>query len=355
MESKDQAMRIMPYGFLFLREGAMKITVHTKTKEYPVIQERGILKRAEEVIGRSGHVFLVSDDGVPEQWRKILQEQYPEAHMHVFANGEQSKNFDTLKTLLEDMLEHHVSRADTVIALGGGVVGDLAGFAAASYMRGIAYVNIPTTTLSQIDSSIGGKTAIDLNGHKNCVGAFWQPDMVLVDTEVLDTLSPRHYSNGLAEAIKEGLTFDEELFAVFEKDDYREHIDEIISRCLNIKKNVVEHDEREAGERKLLNFGHTIGHAYESSHGLNEYLHGECVGMGMMAIMNNEELKSRLAAVLQRLHLPVSCESDPEEVFRLLLNDKKADHGRITIVQVDEIGKGYLQDISTEDLREKLI
>ena len=333
----------------------MEITVHTKTKDYPVIQERGILKRAAEVIGRQGHVFLVSDSGVPEQWRNVLQEQYPDAHMHVFACGEQSKNFDTLRALLEDMLEHHVSRADTVIALGGGVVGDLAGFAAASYMRGIAYVNIPTTTLSQIDSSIGGKTAIDLNGHKNCVGAFWQPDMVLVDTDVLSTLSPRHYSNGLAEAIKEGLVFDEELFSVFEKDDYLEHIDEIIHRCLEIKKNVVEHDEREAGERKLLNFGHTIGHAYESSHGLNEYLHGECVGMGMLAIMENEELKERLRAVLKRLHLPLACDSDPQEVYRMLLNDKKADHDTITIVQVDEIGKGYLQKTDIESLWRKLI
>lgn len=333
----------------------MDIIVHTGTKDYHVIQEKGILKRAGDIIGRHGHVFLVSDDGVPEVWRKMLQEQYPEAHMHVFANGEQAKNFDTLKALLEDMLEHRVSRADTLIALGGGVVGDLAGFAAASYMRGIAYINIPTTTLSQIDSSIGGKTAIDLNGHKNCVGAFWQPDMVLVDTDVLSTLSPRHYSNGLAEAVKEGLVFDEELFAIFEKDDYRDHIDEIISRCLMIKKNVVEHDEREAGERKLLNFGHTIGHAYESSHGLSEYLHGECVGMGMMTIMNDPRLKARLGAVLSRLHLPLACDSDPEEVYRLLRSDKKADHDKITIVQVDEIGRGYLQEMDISELREKLL
>ncbi|MBR3363346.1 MAG: 3-dehydroquinate synthase [Solobacterium sp.] len=333
----------------------MEIKVYTKTKTYPVIQDRGILAKASEYIGKRGRVFLVSDDGVPEKWRTLLHSQYPEAHMHVFPHGEQAKNMATLQCLLEDMAEHQVARADTVVALGGGVVGDMAGFAAAVYKRGISYVNIPTTTLSQIDSSIGGKTAVDLAGIKNCVGAFWQPDMVLVDTDVLSTLPERHFSNGLAEAVKEGLTFDEDLFSIFEKDDYRDHIDDIIHRCLLIKKGIVERDEREEGERKLLNFGHTIGHAYEASHGLTEYLHGECVGMGMLAIMDNVGLKERLKAVLQRLHLPISCANDKEEVFRLLRNDKKADHNRITIVQVDEIGKGYLKEVMIDSLREKLI
>ena len=177
----------------------MEIMVRTKTKTYPVILERGILRKASEYISSKGRVFLVSDDGVPETWRALLQRQYPEAHMHVFPQGEPSKNMDSLRSLLEDMAEHQVARNDTVVALGGGVVGDLAGFAASVYKRGISYVNIPTTTLSQIDSSIGGKTAVDLAGVKNLVGAFWQPDAVLVDTDVLATLPARHFSNGLAE------------------------------------------------------------------------------------------------------------------------------------------------------------
>ena len=338
----------------FLEEKTMKIDVHTATKTYPVIQERGILKRASEYIQRKGHVFLVSDDGVPEQWRNELKRQYPDAPMHVFPHGEKNKNFDTVRNLLQDMLEHHVSRKDTVIALGGGVVGDMAGFAAATYMRGISYINIPTTSLSQIDSSIGGKTAIDLAGYKNSVGAFWQPDMVLVDTDTLRTLSERHLNNGLAEAVKEGLTFDASLFEIFEKDDYRDHIDEIIERCLKIKRDVVERDERETGDRKLLNFGHTIGHAVESCFDLEEYLHGECVAMGMMAVMENEELKERLAAVLKRMNLPVHWKADPEMIMERMKNDKKADHGRITIVQVDTIGKGYLKDIGLEEMRKKI-
>jgi len=331
-----------------------RIEVHTKTKTYPVYLERGILGKAKEIIGREGHVFLVSDDGVPEQWRNLLQSQYPDAYMHVFPNGEANKNIDTWSEILKSMLEHHVSRRDTVIALGGGVVGDMAGFASAAYMRGISYINIPTTTLSQIDSGIGGKTAIDFDGVKNCVGAFHQPDMVLVDTAVLETLDERQFNNGLAEAVKEGLTFDPELFEIFEKEDYRDHIDEIIERCLLIKKGVVERDEKETGERKLLNFGHTYGHAYEA-HAQGRYLHGECVGMGMVTVMDNEELKERLKKVLVNMNLPMEYNADPDEIIALMKNDKKADHDHITFVQVDEIGKGYLTDKTIEEAEEKLL
>ncbi len=328
----------------------MQINVNTTTKSYPIYMERGILFHAKEFIGRSGHVFLLSEDGVPEKWRNALQEQYPDAYMHVFHGGEASKNFDTLQQILAAMSDHHVSRKDTLIALGGGVTGDMGGFAASIYMRGIPYINIPTTTLSQIDSSIGGKTAIDFHGRKNNVGAFWQPDMVLVDLDTLSTLTPRHFHNGLAEAVKEGLIKDPDLFALFEKDDYMDHLEEIIEKCLRIKKAVVENDERESGERKLLNFGHTIGHAYESYHGMDGYYHGECVAMGMMSIMTNEVLKERLQKVLNRLQLPSECIYDADAVIALMKADKKADHDRITIVQVDEIGKGYLKDISMDEM-----
>ncbi len=332
----------------------MEIRVETKTKTYPVYLERGILARAKEYIGREGHVYLISEDGVPEVWRSMLQNQYPDAPMYVFHGGESSKHLGTWQAILEDMLAHHISRKDTVIALGGGVTGDMAGFAAASYMRGIPYINIPTTTLSQIDSSIGGKTAVDLAGAKNCVGAFWQPDMVLVDPEVLSTLSQRHIHNGLVEAVKEGLTFDPALFALFESDTYMEHLDEIIERCLRIKKRVVEEDERETGERKKLNFGHTYGHAYETYFGLETYLHGECVGMGMMTVLNNAEIKERLRAVLERMHCPVTCAYDTEGVMEQLKHDKKADHNSVTIVQVDTIGEGYLIEETMDQVKERL-
>ncbi len=332
----------------------MIINVHTKDREYPVYLERGILKRVKEIIGRQGHVFIVSDDGVDPVWRKCLQDQYPDAPVHIFPNGEASKNLTVWSEILEDMLEHHVSRKDTVIALGGGVAGDMAGFAAATYMRGIHYINIPTTTISQIDSSIGGKTAVDLAGRKNSVGAFWQPDAVFVDPDTLSTLTPRHFNNGLAEAVKEGLIRDGELFELFERDDWRDHLDEIIGRCLIIKRDIVERDEREGGERKLLNFGHTFGHAYETYYGLDGYYHGECVAMGMMTILENEEIRKRLAAVLDRLHLPKTNDADPAEIAKLIRNDKKADHDTVTMVQVHEIGHGILEEWTMADVERKL-
>jgi 3-dehydroquinate synthase len=331
-----------------------KLSVKTSAKTYDVMMERGILSRAGELIRPSGQVYLISDDGVPEQWQKVLQEQFPKAPFYRFPHGEQSKNLTTWQGILQDMLAHDLSRKDMVIALGGGVTGDMAGFAAACYMRGIAYVNIPTTSLSQIDSSIGGKTAVDLAGAKNCVGAFWQPSLVLVDPDVLTTLSTRQFHNGLLEAVKEGLTFDPELFAIFEQDDYADHVEDIIWKCLNIKKNIVEQDERESGLRKLLNFGHTYGHAYETYYGLDRYLHGECVGMGMMTIMKNQAIKDRLRKVLARMNEPVSCDADHDRIARLIMHDKKADHDHVTIVQVDEIGHGHLEDWSMEEIRGKL-
>lgn len=346
----------MPCGFLFSKEenSAMAIAVHTRQREYPIVLERGILRHARETIGMAGHVFLVSDDGVPAKWRDMLKQQYPDSVMHVIPHGEASKCFAVYEEVLRDMLAQHLSRSDTVIALGGGVVGDLAGFCASTYMRGIRFINIPTTSLAQIDSSIGGKTAIDLDGVKNSVGTFWQPSMVLIDPDVLETLSPRLMSEGLAEAVKAGLIRDPQLFALFEQDDYKDHIIEILRRSLMVKKDIVEKDERESGERKLLNFGHTFGHAYEADEGPGTYLHGECVAMGMMTILKNERIRNRLANVLRRLNLPLSCDAEPEDVVRLIQNDKKADHDHITIVQVDEIGKGHLEEWTMEEIRKAL-
>ncbi len=328
----------------------MRLDVHTKNSTYPIWLERGILNRANERIGGT-NVFLISDDGVPEKWRNALKQQFPNAPMHVIPQGEGSKCFEVLQDVLSDMLEHHLSRKDTVIALGGGVVGDLSGFAASVYMRGIRYINIPTTMLSMVDSSIGGKTAVDFHGIKNCVGAFWQPTMVLVDADVLSTLNPRLLHEGMAESIKMGMTHDAKLFELFEQDDYMDHIDEIIERSLLVKRGVVERDERESGERKLLNFGHTYGHAYESYYELNRYLHGECVAMGMMTVLKNELLKERLEKVLDRLNLPKTCDADKEKICQLVASDKKADHGTVTMVQVDELGKGKLENWDAEMIR----
>ncbi len=220
-------------------------------------------------------IFILSDDAVPKCHQQTVQQQFPDSYLHIVKHGEGAKSFAVLEDCLTQMLRQNFSRKDLVIALGGGVIGDLAGFVAATYMRGIDFINIPTTTLSQIDSSIGGKVAINLDGIKNCVGAFYQPKMVLIDPLVLNTLPKRHFYNGLVEAVKAGLIQDEELFTLFERDEL--DIEQIIYRSLLVKKYVVEQDETEQGLRKILNFGHTIGHAYESYYQLHDYYHGECV------------------------------------------------------------------------------
>ncbi|NCB33983.1 MAG: 3-dehydroquinate synthase [Erysipelotrichia bacterium] len=329
------------------------MSIHTNQRDSDILLEHGILNHVRSLAGEVGSVFLVSDDGVPEEYRRCIIDQYPDAVSFVFPQGEASKNADNWQRGLGIMLEHHFSRNDTVIALGGGVVGDLAGFIASTYMRGVRFINIPTTVLSQIDSSIGGKTAIDMNGIKNCAGAFWQPAMVLIDPDTLKTLPARQIQNGLAEAVKEGMTSDPDLFEIFEQDDYQDHMDEIIERCLNIKKAIVEHDERESGERRILNFGHTYGHAYESI-GHGRYLHGECVAMGMMTMMENGQVKERLQKVLQRLNLPIACDVDPRETALLIQNDKKADHDHVTVVRVTEIGRGFAENWTMEQIRKGL-
>ena len=331
----------------------MRIEVKTKDKTYPIILERGLLKKVSTYVD-GVQVFLISDDGVPEEYRNTLKAQFPNAHMFVMPQGEASKCFSNLENILEAMLEANLSRNDMVIALGGGVVGDISGFAAATYMRGIRYINIPTTTLAQIDSSIGGKTAIDLGIYKNSVGAFWQPEAVLIDFDVLDTLSKRHFNNGLAEAVKAGMIKDEKIFELFEEENYLDHLEEIITKSIEMKKEVVENDEREKGERKLLNFGHTYGHAYESYYGLDKYLHGECVAMGMMSMVQNEEVRNRLEKVLKKLELPTACDADKDKITEIIRNDKKANHDTITVVKVDEIGKGYLEEWSMEEIRRNL-
>ena len=249
------------------------------------------------------------------------------------------------------MLQHGFTRTDCVVAVGGGVVGDLAGFAAASFMRGIDFYNIPTTVLSQVDSSVGGKVAIDLDGIKNCVGAFYQPKAVLIDPEVLRTLPPRQIANGLAEAVKMAVTFDEDLLRLFEKADPAAHLDEIFAASLRIKAKVVKEDEKEAGLRRVLNFGHTIGHGIETAAGLQELYHGECVALGMLP-MCGSELRPRGEAVLKKLGLPTTCNADPAAVWEALCHDKKRAGDTITVVYAQQAGSFELRTLPLEQLKE---
>ena len=223
-------------------------------------------------------------------------------------------------------------------------------------MRGIDFINCPTTTLSMIDSSIGGKTAVDLGDTKNIVGAFWQPKLVIVDPDTLSTLPRRHFINGLAEAVKASLLADPELFAIFENGDVDAQIGEIICRSLRFKKNIVEQDETEQGMRKALNFGHTIGHGIEAVKGIKGrrtvgLFHGECVALGMLPMIESKALQKRVRAVYRRIGLPTRTTYDKEKVLAEMLHDKKAQSGQITIIKVPGLGCWRAETIPVEGLR----
>ena len=329
----------------------MIIPVRLNQSSYDIYLERGCLQRAGELLDLDRRVLIVTDEGVPASYAKAVAEKSADPHIETVPAGEASKSFEMLQKILSRMLALRFSRKDCVVAVGGGVPGDLAGLAAAVYMRGIDFYNIPTTVLSQVDSSIGGKTAIDLDGIKNIVGAFYQPKRVLIDPDVLGTLPKRQISNGLAEAVKMSLTSDVGLFTLFEKDDPLNHIDEIIERSLRIKAAVVEADEKESGLRRVLNFGHTIGHGIEAYEGLHGLYHGECVALGMIPMCSGP-VRSRLIPVLKKLDLPVSCPVDDARVCEAIAHDKKAADDMVTAVRVDEPGSFRFCQLAIPEIKD---
>lgn len=329
----------------------MKLTMRLGVRSYDIVVRRGALTRVNQLTNLDRKVLVVTDAGVPRTYVDTILAQCGRGVEVCVPQGEGSKSFACLEKLLTVMLENGFSRSDAVLALGGGVVGDLAGFAAACYMRGVDFINCPTTTLSQIDSSIGGKTAVNLAGTKNVVGAFHQPRLVVADPDTLTTLPRRHFINGLAEAVKAGLIADEKLFCLFETGDADKDLEEILYRSLMVKKNVVENDERETGLRAVLNFGHTIGHGIESAEHLGGLYHGECVALGMLPMIEDKALRRRTKAVYKKLGLPGSIQYDGDEIFRFATHDKKASGESVTVVRVPELGKARLDKIPLEELR----
>lgn len=331
----------------------MKMTVRLGKRSYNIILKRGALASLHQFIGLDRKVAVVTDSGVPAPYAQTVADQCRDARIITVPQGEASKSLKTLETVLQQMLDFGMGRGDLVVAVGGGVVGDMAGFAAAVYMRGIEFVNCPTTTLSMIDSSIGGKTAVDLGDTKNIVGAFHQPKVVVVDFDTLATLPRRHYVNGLAEAVKAGLIADAELFELFEQGDVDAEIEKIIYRSLRVKKKVVEEDETEQGARKSLNFGHTLGHGIEAVKGVKGrrtrgLFHGECVALGMLPMIEDPALRKRTLAVYRKLGLPTRTGFDKQKVLAEMLHDKKAQSGAITVIKVPGLGCWQAQKIPTD-------
>lgn len=336
-------------------------TVHVNaSKSYDILIGKGILSKAAELISSAcpdvATVAVITDDRVDALYGESIMSCLNSAGYNtvkfVFPNGEASKNTSTLVEILNFLGENALTRSDAVLALGGGVVGDIAGFAASIFLRGIKFIQIPTTLLAMVDSSVGGKTAVDLPSGKNLAGSFWQPDIVICDPDTLLTLDRSTFADGCAEVIKYGCICDKELFSLCQNDGIENNIEAIIKRCVEIKAEVVTQDERDTGLRQILNFGHTVGHAVEKC---SNYAipHGSAVAIGMMIVSKGayslnlckNDITSELKAVLQKHNLPTECTYNADELYNVTLNDKKRAGDSITLVLVDEIGSCKLQKL----------
>lgn len=327
----------------------MQLNVNLKDYSYPIYIERKAIEKVNEYICVQRKIAIITDNGVPRKWIDIIQKQCPVSFVCMIPQGEGSKSFEQYQNLLNEMIQHDMTRKDAILAVGGGVVGDLSGFVAASYMRGIDFYNIPTTILSQVDSSVGGKVAIDMGSYKNIVGAFWQPRTVIIDPDVLSTLSLCQQHNGLVEALKMGLILDDELVKLFEQDTL--NMDKIIARSIDLKREIVQKDERESNLRKILNFGHTIGHAIEGAYGLNTYLHGECVAMGMLFFIEDKKLKERVLKIYRKLDLPPVPDYDVQTLMDYIVHDKKSSHNTVSIVKVKQSGSYLVEEDTFQQIQ----
>ncbi len=340
-----------------------RIQVNTKPS-YEVLIGPGVLSESGAYLKGlfpDSRLAVITDSTVAPLYLETARESLTAAgytvSTHVFPAGEASKNFATLSGILEFLASVPLTRTDCLIALGGGVAGDMAGFAAACYLRGIRYVQMPTTLLSAVDSSVGGKTAIDLKAGKNLAGAFLQPSAVLCDTDCLRSLPPEVFADGAAEAVKTGVLCDESLFALFEDGSLTVNPAEVIARCVAYKAGVVERDEREQGERKLLNLGHTIGHAIEKCSGYRiPHGHAVAAGLAIMARsaerqgMTEEPVADRICACLKAQNLPVVTEYPPAMLAEAAGADKKRSGDEITIIVPRKIGRCALEKIPVSGL-----
>lgn len=339
------------------------LSIHTSAP-YDVRIGDGLLQQAGALLRDAFapcRIAVIADSTVDalygETVRQSLCDAGFDALRFAFPAGEAHKRLSTLETILEFLAANHFTRADMIAALGGGVTGDVAGFAAAVYLRGIRFVQMPTTLLAAVDSSVGGKTAVDLAVGKNLAGAFHQPSLVLTDTATLRTLPPHLLSDGAAEAIKCGVLADAALFDILSSTDWSKRLDEIVARSLDVKRRFVEADEFDAGLRRMLNLGHTFGHAIEKRSDY-QMSHGQCVAVGTLlaaAADGRDELCRAIAAANLNCSLPTRCPYPASELAKAALNDKKRAGERIALVLPEAVGQCRIEDIPVEALEETFL
>ena len=343
----------------------MKQMTVTASKTYDILIGRGLLRESGTRIRRytnASRAVVVSDSNVfplyGERLLASLRQSGIKAGVYIFPAGEASQQMNEILGMLDSFAEQGLSRPDIVIALGGGVTGDMAGFAASIYLRGIRFVQIPTTLLAQIDSSVGGKTGVDLPCGKNLVGSFWQPSLVLIDPDTLLTLPPEIFADGMAEGIKYGCIRDGGLFSRLLREDVHDFLEDFIFTCVDIKRRVVENDEREAGERMLLNFGHSMGHAIERYFHFTGVTHGEAVGIGMAAVTAASEAHGltapgtaeQIRAALQKYHLPDQLPAPLQDVVDGIGFDKKRHGTQMNLILLRRIGDSFIHPIPCGEL-----
>lgn len=342
-----------------------KIFVNTDNP-YEIIVHKGIFEYCDEIIANFfdlRNTVIVTDETVYKIYGKIFEDKLLKkgfkVGVFVLKDGEQSKNLNNLSLLYDFLSESEITRDDFIIALGGGVVGDLAGFAAASFLRGISFIQIPTTLVAQVDSSVGGKTAVNIKSGKNLVGAFHQPSLVICDPNLLSTLGSRVFCDGMGEVIKYAVAFLESLFLKLSQTDINDILEEVICDCINCKKNIVEKDECDLKTRMKLNFGHTVGHAIEKYNNYTQITHGQAISIGMVYIMQQGEKlgitkkkeTEKLKKLLEKFNLPISTCIAWTDIFVNSLGDKKRRGNNITIVTVSEIGKSRLLTLSLDEYK----
>jgi 3-dehydroquinate synthase len=329
----------------------MIINIKSSIQSYPLIIENNSLKRLSSLFSLTAkRALIVTDDNIPQCYIDDVSSNFEDPSVLVLPHGEETKSIDSFLKIQDKLLELEYSRHDYLIALGGGVIGDLVGYAASSYKRGIPFINIPTSSLSMIDSSIGGKTAINYKHYKNVIGAFYPPVGVLIDYSLLKSLPKRQLNNGLVEALKAGYIYDSSLLDEFKKDVL--DIETIITKSILVKQYFVENDEKEQGIRKILNYGHTIGHALESIYGFSDTLyHGEAVGIGMMFINDNP---MEVISFLKKLDIHFDQKLDVDQIMSYIKNDKKMNNGYVDLIKVRPGGQGYIEPTTLDSLKETL-
>ncbi|MBW1606275.1 3-dehydroquinate synthase [Lactobacillus sp. Sy-1] len=342
------------------------IEVKTAGETYPVMIERGNLDQVGKLVGQIWQprkVKIVTDDNVGPIYLDQIKKELSANGFKVFTttikHGEKSKSLSNLERIITEMANEHFNRSDGVVALGGGVVGDLAGFVSATYMRGIALIQIPTSFLAQVDSSVGGKTAVDLNHIKNIVGSFHQPEMVIIDPDTLNTLTIRNLVEGYAETVKcaalAGGEFWELVSKIDSYGDIIENADRLIHYSIHFKANIVMQDEKESGVRQLLNLGHTIGHGVEGL-GEGDIMHGEAVAIGLVKISQlfsspESKVTDKITDRLSKVGLPITSDflTSPDLIEKIK-NDKKNHNGYLNIIYLSEIGKPVIKKVSIDEL-----